>query len=163
MNRRFRGLPSPEGRVFESRFRVRFHEVDGLGHVNNASFLNYLEQTAIDHAASVGIDLDRLRELGGVFVARRHEIEFLRPSFAGDTLRVVTWLGVPRGATIERYYRVHRDATQLARDGSPFAFGEDPSEDSLVVQAITEWAFVSEMGVPRRIPPKVHDAFSAAG
>ena len=130
--------------------------------MNNAAFLNYLEQTAIDHAAMVGIDLNRLRELGGIFVARRHEIEFLRPAFAGDTLRVVTWLGVPRGATIERYYQVHRDAQPLASDEFTFAIREDAPADSLLVHAITEWAFVSELGVPRRIPSQVREAFSAA-
>ena len=30
-------------------------------------------------------------------MARRHELVFLKPTFAGDLLRVVTWLGEPRG------------------------------------------------------------------
>jgi acyl-CoA thioesterase FadM len=61
--------------------RVRFHECDPLGHVNNAVYLNYLEQAAIDHALLVGWSQQRLeREAGGVFVARRHELDYLKPA-----------------------------------------------------------------------------------
>src|SRR3712207_6593200 len=102
-------FPDPQFHAFEAFFRVRFHEVDALGHVNNAAYLNYLEQAAIDHATFLGLDLPRLQELGGVFVARRHEILFLRPTFAGDLLRVVTWLGEPRGARVDRHYLVFRE------------------------------------------------------
>src|SRR3712207_7954185 len=75
-------FPDPQFHAFEAFFRVRFHEVDALGHLNNAAYLNYLEQAAIDHATYLGLDLPRLQELGGVFVARRHEIVFVRPTFA---------------------------------------------------------------------------------
>ena len=72
-----RSLPDAGVPAFESFFRVRFHEVDALGHVNNAAYLNYLEQAAIDHATFLGLDLQRLQGLGGVLVARRHEIVFV--------------------------------------------------------------------------------------
>ncbi|HZA91065.1 MAG TPA: acyl-CoA thioesterase, partial [Gemmatimonadales bacterium] len=99
-------IPDPQVPAFETYFRVRFHEVDALGHVNNAAYLNYLEQAAIDHATFLGLDWQRLQALGGVFVARRHEVVFLKPTFTGDLLRVVTWLGEPRGARVDRQYLV---------------------------------------------------------
>src|ERR671910_572745 len=95
-----RSVPDPEHPAFETYFRVRFHEVDGLGHANNAAYLNYLEQAAIDHATFLGLDLQRLQALGGVFVARRHEVVFLKPTFTGDLLRVVTWSGMPAEDTL---------------------------------------------------------------
>ncbi len=67
-----------------AHFRVRFHELDPLAHVNNAAYVNFLEQAAIDHAAAAGYDLERLRRVGGLFIARRHEIDFLRPVLAGQ-------------------------------------------------------------------------------
>jgi len=142
--------------------RVRFHEVDPLGHVNNAAYLNYLEQAAIDHATTSGLDLARLQELGGVFVARRHEIDFLQPAVGGDLLRVVTWLGAPRGARIERRSRILRE------DGAPSPptlfggrLGPDPQSTtgSLIVQAVTTWVFVNERGLPSCIPAAVYAAF----
>jgi YbgC/YbaW family acyl-CoA thioester hydrolase len=150
--------------VFESCLRVRFNEVDSLGHVNNASYLTYLEQAAIDHATLVGIDMGRLRELGGVFVAHRHEIEFHRPAHAGDVLRIVTWLGQSRGATVVRHYFVLRDEDRRAAQslaGAIVPFGAAPGRESMVVTACTEWAFVSKSGHPRRIPPQVQAAFAS--
>src|SRR5215208_7627730 len=102
-------IPDADVPTFETFFRVRFHEVDALGHVNNAAYLNYLEQAAIDHATYIGLDLQRLQGLGGVFVARRHQIVFLKPTFAGDLLRVITWLGEPRGARVDRHYLVSKE------------------------------------------------------
>lgn len=157
--------PEPGSPVFETFLRVRFHEVDSLGHVNNASYLNYLEQAAIDHATLLGLRLDRLQALGGVFVARRHEIEFLQPAFAGDLLRIVTWLGEPRGARVERSYLVCRTeaaASAIRLAGSIVPGDGAPERDSVVVAAITEWVFVSTAGQPRRIPPEVVASFRAA-
>jgi YbgC/YbaW family acyl-CoA thioester hydrolase len=157
-------IPDPGVAAFESYFRVRFHEVDALGHVNNAAYLNYLEQAAIDHASFLGLDLQRLQGLGGVFVARRHEIVFLRPSFAGDLLRVITWLGEPRGARVERQYLVAREpasATALVVAGRPVTQSGMPRDAALVVRATTEWVFANSQSQPRRIPDEVVRIFRA--
>ena len=164
MSRETIPVPRPGAPVFVSSLRVRFHEVDSLGHVNNASYLNYLEQAAIDHATLLGLTLERLQALGGVFVARRHQIEFLQPAFAGDLLRIVTWLGEPRGARVERFYLLSRTdamASQLPISGAIVLFDAAPDRDSLVVAAVTEWVFVSATGQPRRIPPEVAAGFQA--
>jgi YbgC/YbaW family acyl-CoA thioester hydrolase len=153
-----RSLPDPDAPAFESFFRVRFHEVDALGHVNNAAYLNYLEQAAIDHATFLGLDLQRLQALGGVFVARRHEIVFLKPTFTGDLLRVLTWLDEPRGARVDRRYLVSREslsATEVPVAGRPASHDCMPPQDALVAQATTEWVFANNQGQPRRIPGEV--------
>jgi acyl-CoA thioester hydrolase len=155
-----RGAPA-----FAAWFRVRFHEVDSLGHVNNASYLNYIEQAAIDHATYLGLDLPRLEALGGVFVAHRHEIVFHRPAFAGDLLRVETWLDPPAGARVVRNYRVYREqdaAPGTERTGRPIAVAARESASDLVVCAATEWVFASQTGRPRRIPREVVALFTGA-
>jgi acyl-CoA thioester hydrolase len=150
--------------AFEAFFRVRFHEVDALGHVNNAAYLNYLEQAAIDHATFLGLDLQRLQGLGGVFVARRHEIVFLKPTFAGDLLRVITWLGESRGARVDRRYLVYREpvlTSDVVLAGRPATDSTMPADDALVVRAATEWVFANSLGQPRRIPDEVLQLFRA--
>ena len=157
-------IPDSQVPAFETHFRVRFHEVDALGHVNNAAYLNYLEQAAIDHATFLGLDLQRLQALGGVFVARRHEVVFLKPTFTGDLLRVVTWLDEPRGARVDRQYLVFRDLvsiTEVAVAGRAVTWSGMPAEDTLVAQATTEWVFASNQGRPRRIPNEVVNLFRA--
>ena len=155
-------FPGSEIQVCETFVRVRFHEVDALGHVNNAAYLNYLEQAAIDHAALLGLDLERLRSLGGVFVARRHEVFFRLPAHAGDVLRIVTWLEPPRGARVVRRYSVFRDAEQpreVSLGGRLLDAEAIDREGEWVVQAATEWVFASERGQPRRIPSEVGAVF----
>ncbi len=144
--------------LFETCFRVRFHEVDALGHVNNAAYLNYLEQAAIDHASYLGLTLERLRALGGVFVARRHDIVFLKPTYAGDLLCVSTWLDEPRGARIARHYMVIRESAvshPTPTLGRLTRRPDSPDDGNIVVRATTEWVFASDSGQPRRIPQEV--------
>jgi len=157
-------IPDQGVHAFETYFRVRFHEVDALGHVNNAAYLNYLEQAAIDHAAYLGLDLPRLQDLGGVFVARRHDILFLKPTFAGDLLRVVTWLDEPRGARVNRQYLVYREPgllTEVPVQGRPAIWSGTRADDALAVQATTEWVFANNQGQPRRIPTEIVTVFRA--
>jgi YbgC/YbaW family acyl-CoA thioester hydrolase len=151
-------LPDSDDAAFETFFRVRFHEVDALGHVNNAAYLNYLEQAAIDHATFIGLGLERLQALGGVFVARRHEIDFLKPTFAGDLLRVVTWLDEPRGARVDRHYLVFRELGRMADvpvGGRRLVWSGATANDAPAVRATTEWVFANFQGQPRRIPIEV--------
>lgn len=154
--------------AFVAHVRVRFNECDPLGHVNNAVYLAYLEQAAIDHAAAAGWPAVRLREeFGAVFVARRHEIEFLRPAFDNNALEIATWPESLSGARAIREYRIRRiDVTvgSLPPDRliDPAQLVSAPEGD-VVVTARTAWAFVdASRGRPVRIPPALIDAFVLA-
>jgi acyl-CoA thioester hydrolase len=149
--------------VYVAYFKVRHHELDSLGHVNNATYLNYLEQAAIDHAAAGGFPEDALREVGGVFVARRHEIDYLQPAKANDLLRVVTWPVELGAARAIRAYEIRRLPAQPFE--TPLIDGiRNPSEigieGDLIAQAQTVWAFVdTETGRPRRMPREIVSEF----
>ncbi|MDP8972356.1 MAG: acyl-CoA thioesterase [Actinomycetota bacterium] len=153
--------------VFLLTVRVRFHELDPLGHVNNAVFLTYLEEAAIEHAAAAGWLSSRLREHGGVFIARRHEIDFLQPAVEGDLLQVRTWAEAMNGARARRAYeiiRLNRAEGASPRDGLIDVADFEPAQRAaLLVRARTEWAFVDVVaGRPRRIPAEVRDDFLLA-
>lgn len=142
--------------------RVRFHECDPLGHVNNAVYLNYLEQAAIDHATLVGWSQERLeRDVGGVFVARRHEIDYLRPAVEGDRLEVVTWAETMGMATAMRRYIIRRTDEEGLQRGlieSPDITSFDRGE--VLARALTRWALVRRDAMrPMRIPSQVVDDF----
>jgi len=88
--------------------------MDAIGHVNNAVYQHYLEQAAIEHSEHVGFTVDRYKELGGVFVLRKVEIEYLRPAVAGDLLEITTWIEKMRGPRIIRRYEIrHQGAEDL--------------------------------------------------
>ena len=63
-----RSAAETDAQRFAAYFRVRHYEADALGHVNNAPYLHYLEQAAIEHSAAVGYPLERYREMSTLFV-----------------------------------------------------------------------------------------------
>lgn len=124
------------------RVRVRHYEMDALGHVNNAVYLHYVEEAAIEHARALGFDEARWRELGGTWVVHRHEIDYRRPAVAGDELDVTTQI-----LSIERVTATRRTTIVRASDGV------------MVAESLTHWVWVGPDGRPRRLPPQVVAAF----
>lgn len=130
---------------FTVRLRVRRYETDILGHVNNAVYLNYLEQAAVEHSDSLGLTYERYRELGGVWVLRHMELDYLRSARQGDQLDITTWLQEVRGVRAIRRYEIRR-----------------ANEDDVVLQAEALWVWVSFATMrPRPIPQAVLDLFEA--
>lgn len=71
--------------VFVHRERVRFRDLDGLAHVNNAVFLTYMEQARSEFLLQRGL-IDTLDEL--VIILARVEIDFRSPVEFGETIDV---------------------------------------------------------------------------
>lgn len=149
---------------FAACFRVRHYEADALGHVNNATWLHYLEHAATEHSAALGYSIERFAALGGAFIVRRHEIDCLRPAAPGDTLQVLTWPVSFAGARAIRDYEVRLVAPAAEASGLPapadrfWPAGEEPP-GRLLVRARTLWVWVDPAGRPRRIPPELHRVF----
>lgn len=67
---------------------VRFHDLDAFGHVNNARYLNYLEQGRLAYYRDVmGWD-GKLKTL--TVIVANVTIDFKLPIFLGDTLNLHT-------------------------------------------------------------------------
>ncbi len=154
---------------FAVYFRVRHYEADALGHVNNAAWLHYLEHAAIEHSAALGYSLERFAALGGAFIVRRHEIDYLAPAAPGDTLQVLTWPVEFEGARAIREYEVRLAASAAEASGTPvpadrFWPAAETPDGPLLVRARTVWVWVdATRGRPRRIPPELHDVFFPVG
>ncbi len=119
-------------------------DVDEQGHVSNLVYLRYVLDAATAHSVAVGWDHAAYVKLGALFVVRRHEIEYLAPTYEGQALTVTTWIEGWSAATSVR-------RTRLVRDG-------DGRE---VARATTLWAMVSiASGRPTRIPAAVREAFA---
>jgi acyl-CoA thioester hydrolase len=128
---------------FTTHIKVQQSEIDALGVVNNAIYQQYLEQAAVAHSEHLGFNLKRYEELGGMFVMRRIEIEYLRSALADDDLAITTWILEIRGAcTIRRY--------EIRRQGEP----------DLILTAEALWVWVDrETMRPRALPDSVLEAF----
>ena len=65
--------------TFTTTWRVRSYELDSNAHVNNAVYVAYAEEVAAQHAEAIGFGREWTLARGGIWVARRHEITYLRP------------------------------------------------------------------------------------
>ncbi len=165
------GAATPDPRAgsprFAAYFKVRHYEMDALGHVNNAVYLHYLEQAAYEHSAASGFPDERTRALGGAWIVRKHEIEYLRPASAGDVLQVVTWAVEFRGARAVRDYAIFRhegqsdDARHLPADGFLAPGHELPADPLVRARTLWVWADLATAR-PRRIPAALYPAFFGA-
>lgn len=135
------GLMQP---TFRMTFEVTAADIDPLGHVNNISYVRWIQDIAVAHSSSVGLDFATYGQMGGIFVVRRHEIDYLRPVLRGDAVEACTWVGSVMAAKCLRH-------TELRRRGGA---------DCVVARATTVWGFVDvKTGRPTRIPPRVRGAF----
>ena len=65
--------------------------IDANGHVNNIEFVRWMQDAAVAHSDAVGCTAATMAA-GATWVVRSHHIEYRRPAFAGDRIRVVTWV-----------------------------------------------------------------------
>ncbi len=157
----------PTSPRYAAYFKVRHYEMDALGHVNNAVYLHYLEQAAFEHSAAAGFADAQTRALGGLWIVRTHQIEYLRPATAGDLLQVVTWAVAFRGARAWRDYVIHRhepdphETQSLPADG--FLSPDHMPNGEPLVRARTLWAWADMHTYrPKRIPVELYRAFLEA-
>ncbi len=129
---------------FVHSLKVSPDTIDRLGHVNNAAYLQFLEAAAWAHAEALGAGWDLYQQLGTVVVAHRHEIDYLKPAFAGEALQVGTWCtGIDGRLRFRRHYQIRR-----------------PADDSTLVRAVTHWISVDLVsGRPRRMPAEFMAAY----
>ena len=129
--------------MFRHRVTVGESDLDELGHTNNIQYVRWLQDAAIAHSAHVGLTFERYVALGGVFVVRRHEVDYLRSALRGDELEVRTHVASVMAAKSERKYEIVR-----------------LSDETVIVRALTLWGFVdTTMGRPMRIPDEIYVAF----
>ncbi len=116
-------------------------DIDDLGHVSNLVYLRWVLEVATAHSAARGWDLAAYKQLGSVWVVRRHELDYLGQVTLGQQLVAETWVDSWKAASCVR-------KTELSRDGQ------------IVARAATTWAFMSlASGRPQRIPEVLLSAF----
>jgi acyl-CoA thioester hydrolase len=130
--------------MFEMMLRVGPSDIDELGHLNNVRYVQWVQDVAVAHSASVGLDWAAYAAMRGVFVLRRHEADYLRSILVDAELRARTWLGNKRGVQVDRYIE--------------FFEGE-----LLVFKSMTRWVYIDlDAQRPARIPKAVFEAFESS-
>jgi acyl-CoA thioester hydrolase len=132
---------SPE--VFELAITVEPADIDQLGHVNNVTYVRWVQDAAIAHWTSAAPAADQARLF---WVVVRHEIDYKRPAVLGDKVIARTWVGTASRIRFERHTEIVR-----ACDGT------------LLAKALTIWCPMdTRTGKPAAVSVEVRARFSVA-
>jgi len=88
-------------------------DLDFLGHVNNKSYLAWMEQVAWQHAKSVGISHEKQRKLNRIMAVYENCMQYLASCYLGDELQIATWVGEQKGCCLrKRHFQIIRKSDQ---------------------------------------------------
>lgn len=128
-------------------------DIDAQEHVSNVRVLDWMNQAAIAHSEALGFDVPRYQAIGGIFVVRRHEIDYLAPGYLGERLALYTW---PSG----RLRRSFADRRHVLIRLADEATGK---EEQVLAKGLNRWVFVdTRAGRPKSMPDVVREAFDPA-
>ncbi len=127
-------------RPFELTFTAAPEHIDELGHVNNAVWVQWIQEVATTHWRAVAAPE---HVAAYIWVVIRHEIDYLRAAGPGETVTARTWVPEPpRGARFDRHIEF------TGADGK------------VRVRARTTWAIIDKAtGRPLRVPAEVAKPF----
>jgi acyl-CoA thioester hydrolase len=128
--------------IFTVKFRVRSYECDSYGHVNNATYLNYLEYARMMALLEKNFSLDSMKQKGYVVVIRKIDIDYKYPLFINDEVSVKTCTSGARntsGTFIQEIYNL--------------------TKDRISAEARVTWVFTDLSGKPIPIPAEIIEAF----
>ena len=132
----------PLSPTYTKTITVPKSSIDENGHVNNVIYVQWMQDIAVEHYASIG----GIEAQGpdATWVIREHRIEYFLPAFAGEEIEIRTWVeNVRRVRSLRKYEFVRKT------DGKVLVKGE------------TDWVFVdTRTGVPRAIPEEVSKIFA---
>ena len=126
--------PAAPTHAYTHVFTVEASDIDQLGHANNVAYVRWVQDVAAahwHHHYPLG-----LTPPPQVWVVQEHHVRYLRPAYAGDSLRASTWVADVKGASSKRMTRIERVA-----DGQ------------LLCAAETQWVLLDAgTGRPVRVP-----------
>jgi acyl-CoA thioester hydrolase len=123
--------------IFTKTITIPASAIDENGHVNNVTYVQWMQDIAVEHYATAGGVAAQGQN--ATWVVREHKVEYLRPAFAGQEIEIRTWVEDARRVRSLRKYEFVR-----------------VSDSSLLVRGETDWVFVdASTGRPLPIPETV--------
>jgi acyl-CoA thioester hydrolase len=127
--------------AFELSLVIQPADVDQLGHVNNVTYLRWVQEAATAHWQAIAPAADQQSVF---WVVLRHEIDYRHPAFPADKILARTWVGAASRLRFERH-------TEILR----------ASDRRVLAQARTTWCPISaQTGKPTDVSPEARALFS---
>ncbi len=129
---------------FIFKHTVTADDLDFLGHVNNKSYLAWMEQVAWEHAKSVGISHEMQRKLNRIMAVYENHMHYLASCYEGDELLIGTWIGEREGCCKrKRFFQIIRQ-----------------SDHKTVFSASATYVCIDlQNHKPRKVPPEYIDPY----
>ena len=131
----------PISPAYTKVFIIPENSIDENGHVNNVAYVQWMQDIAVEHYASIG----GIQAQGpdATWVIREHRIEYLLPAFECEEIEIRTWVENIRKVRSLRKYEFVRK-----------------SDGKFLVKGETDWVFVdTRTGSPRAVPEAVIKVF----
>ncbi|MBI3164816.1 MAG: acyl-CoA thioesterase [Anaerolineales bacterium] len=131
----------PISSIYSKTITIPPSAIDENGHVNNVVYVQWMQDIAIEHYASLGGIAAQGAD--STWVVRQHSVEYLLPAFAGEEIEVKTWVENIRKVRSLRKYEFVRK-----------------SDGKVLVRGETDWVFVDvKTGSLKAIPGEVERVF----
>lgn len=131
----------PLSPIYVKPISIPASAIDENGHVNNVVYVQWMQDIAIEHYASIGGVAAQGPD--STWVVRQHRVEYLLPAFEGEEVEIRTWVENIRKVRSLRKYEFVRK-----------------SDGKVLVKGETDWVFVdAKTGSPKAIPGEVERVF----
>ncbi len=124
---------------FSKEFNIHYYEVDSSQYATIPSILNYLQDTAISHSASVGLGISELLSVGTCWVLSRWSLIIDKYPIINERITIETWPW-----RMERFY-AWRD------------FLIKNSNGEVIVKASSQWIYID---IAKRRPIRIPSEYS---
>ncbi len=119
----------------------RHDDIDDAGHVSNIVYVRWMQDLAMAHSTSHGWDQQRYVDFGGIFVVKRHEIDYGYSVKLGDIVLGRTWIESMKAVSCVRRTEIVVGV-------------------NMAIKAATTWVMINRnSGRPQRIPEEIQRLF----
>ena len=127
--------------IYSKTISIPKTAIDENGHVNNVTYVQWMQDIAVEHYAS--ICGDKAQGPDATWVIREHRNEYLLPAFENEEIEIRTWVeNIRRVRSLRKYEFVRK------------------SDGKVVVKGESDWVFVDvRTGRPLAIPTDVENIF----
>lgn len=127
-------------KTFETFLTVTNDDLDDLNHVNNVRYVQWVQEIAKEHWMTFASE--EIRE-AYFWVMLTHFIEYKRPAFLDDVIKLKTYIIKSEGVTCTRVVEIINKTT-----------------NKLLAKSETTWCFISSKSLkPARITDEVFKIF----
>lgn len=128
----------------ETRLKVRSYELDFFQHVNNAVYLNYIEQARVELLQSAGFALEDFLAQKILPVVVNVNINYRQASFLSDELVIFTHVS-----------RIGTSSFAMRHEAYNLTHGNVPSFDADVTHAVIDTTTGKSTPIPDKLRQKL--------